>query len=240
MRKLLLATTFGCLAVMATSVASANLLTNASFEDPDLAGVEDAGVVPTGWTMEEGQLFTPGGNTAQINHFGVGFDGDQAIWYRPFEGGDGTNPAFAHVRQSVPGTPGQEYAFSAWWLFESFYAGGLAAATGPQTQSIQAIDFLDASGGVISSAELDVRLDGKIADEDNNTPDEWTQHWVSGIAPAGTVAVEARLSMIDGISGPGNPQSVFVDSASLTAVPEPATVAIAAMACMGLAARRRS
>ena len=65
------------------------------------------------------------------------------------------------------------------------------------------------------------------------------QHTLSAISPVGTATVRARLSMVDGVSGPGNPQSVFADDVSLTVVPEPTSLVVALVGLLVGVARRR-
>lgn len=135
--------------------------------------------------------------------------GDRGLWYRPFEGNIGATLVAAHLQQTVPGTPGAAYDLSAWFRFESGYAGSNPAFP---TQTVLAIDFLNGAEMLIGSAELDVD-----AVQDNDSV--WRQFSVNAVAPAGTAFVRARASMIDGVNSGMNPQSAFVDDFILVPAP---------------------
>jgi len=96
-------------------------------------------------------------------------------------------------------------------------------------QTLLAIDFLDAGNDVISSAVLDV-------DAVNLNDGVWRQFSVGGVAPAGTVSVQARASFLDGVLQLSNPQSAFVDDFDLT--PEPSSLALIGLGAMALIRRR--
>jgi len=145
--------------------------------------------------------------------------GDRGLWYRPFQGNVGAITVDAHLQQAVPGAPGAAYDLSAWFLFETGYAG--ANPVFP-TQTILALDFLDAAQMPIASVELD--LD---AFQDNDST--WRQYSVNGVAPAGTAFVRARASMLDGVDSSMNPQSAFVDDFILVPAPGPIVLLLSAL-----------
>jgi PEP-CTERM motif len=236
-----------------------NLLINGVLDDPDVHETN----IATGWVLQEGP-FIPGTpplvpdfnpDTASFARFadhtsspapapgdGVG----RGLWLRAFTGSaaQGGNQVFAHLTQTVPGTPGAPYQMSAWSLFETHYAGGVDRLNADMTESIVdsmdgldsptdtflALEFLDAANSVLpGSVEIELRADGQT----NGAG--WGQHFLSATAPAGTVLVQVRGSMIDGVANPAaNPQSAFLDDFSLSVIPEPATMALGLLGVLGL------
>lgn len=192
-------------AALGGGTAMADLLTNSDLE----LGIDDNDA--TGWTLVEPDVDGAGAptNSAQF----IGFanhetGGARGLWFRSFEGGlGGDEPSMvnADLYQDVAGNAGENYALSAWFLFETNYT---AAGT------VLAMDFLDGSNAVLGSATTDVET---VVTRGAG----WTEVSVSGLAPAGTVSVRARASFIDGTLNALNPQSAFVDDFNL--VPEPTT-----------------
>lgn len=141
--------------------------------------------------------------------------GAKGLWFRAFMGGASFSPiavADATVQQAVPANAGEEYTLSAWSLYEEFYAG---LNPFENTQTLLALDFLDAGDAVIGGVELDV-------DTVQAGDATWRQHVLSDTAPVGTVSVRARVEMVGGIISPSNPQSAFFDDFVLT--PEPTSL----------------
>jgi hypothetical protein len=106
--------------------------------------------------------------------------GVQGIWISPFDvggqGGSGT------VAQTVPGSAGTEYTFSAGARWEPNFFGD--TGTMDENKAVIELSFLDEMGAVISSSVLDLRDDGKTA-----AANSWTTHSVTATAPEGTVDV---------------------------------------------------
>jgi hypothetical protein len=205
-----------------------NQLTNPGLDSPPDHETD----IATGWTLIEPDVDAAGMpvNSATFASFANHTPGGtRGLWYRSFEGGlGGDEPATvdAHLQQDVPGTPGTNYTLSAWYRYETFYSGTDSFA---DTQTNLAIDFLGAGDVLLSSSVLDV--------DAVQLPDgTWREFSVSGIAPAGTVEVRARSSMLDGILEPSNPQSAFVDD--FTLVPEPGTI-VCLIPALALLMRRR-
>ena len=195
------------------------------------------------------------------------FEGDWQVWFEPFNGTEAeAEDNFAHLTQSVPGTPGLQYTMTGWALFEDYFPGGVTNLNaevggvptgapfndGPlsPTDSFFALDFLDSSGTVLGgSVEKELKADGQLS---NTT---WMEHTLSAVAPPGTTNVRVRASMLDGVYNPlPSPQvfqmSFFVDAFSLTAapgagsasgIPEPSSAVLGYFAiCAAIAARVQS
>jgi hypothetical protein len=191
-------------------LANANL--NAPLETP-------------GWTFVE----TPAGSdTASTAPFANRVGTGTGVWLRPFvttvPEGDAT------ITQTVSGTPGTPYTFSAWSRWEANYSGG---QTGTPTQTQLELAFLDASNAVIGSP---LSLDLRTQQMNDNM---WRQHSLTGVAPAGTASVRVSAIANDMFNTSGA-QSAFFDDFSL-AIPEPATMALGLVAMAGFVAlvRRR-
>lgn len=190
---------------------------------------------------------------------GTGLVGTSFEGYYPFEiVGD----VDIEIRQTVPGTPGQEYRFSGWAHFEGGYAGGVefldllspnqrnqdAQAANPGvpiaslTDTIFALEFLDGVGTVLpNSIEYELHDDGGQVNDNQLDGRDWMKHTLTATAPAGTVSVRVRAGMVNGefnIDAPN--QSVFFDDFSLRAVPEPSSMLLSFMGLAFLGGYRRS
>lgn len=135
--------------------------------------------------------------------------GVNGIWISPFDvggqGGSGT------VAQTVAGSAGTQYTFSAGARWEPNFFSDPGA-----NEAVIELSFLDGMGEVISSSVLDLRADGKTAD--NN----WSTHSVTATAPAGTVDVRVAAIISNLTTSPsGGAQSAFWDDFSLMAASAP-------------------
>jgi hypothetical protein len=169
--------------------------------------------------------------TGNAYNTGTGCDGtDCGVFFKPFQGNVTTGDlATGHLRQSVLATAGQEYKFSTWARAEGNYSGFIP---GSPTKTEMAIDFLGPGFVLISSSFLDL----KAAGLDN----DYTQYSVTGTAPAGSLFVRPRISMIDAYSNPaGGGQAFLVDDASLRAIPEPSSLLLAGLSVVGALSMRR-
>lgn len=206
------------------------LLVNPGLDDPPLHESDSV----TGWTLVEPDLDglgSPVNSAVFVTFRNHNPGGTRALWYRSFVGGlGGAEPLTvnAHLYQDVPGIPGAAYTLSAWYLYEAFYPGTNPLAV---TDTFLALEFLDAGAGILASLVQN-------ADDFYPGTNDWFQVVVNGVAPAGTVVVRARSSMIDGFVADGNPQSAFVDDFELL-VPEPAAALLLAPALVVLMRRRR-
>ncbi|MFO0837538.1 MAG: PEP-CTERM sorting domain-containing protein [Phycisphaerae bacterium] len=149
---------------------------------------------------------------------------DWGVFFKAFTGGPVTGAATGHLQQAVGGSPGVLYTLTGWAGAEAnFLADG----------AVFAIDFLDAGNNVIGGNSVDL-LAGLFVP--NGQPFNYKSYSVSAVAPAGTVLVRARASMIDGVNNPaGGGQAFVVDD--FTLVPEPTTAL--GMLALGLAALAR-
>lgn len=156
---------------------------------------------------------------------------DCAVFFKPFSGNVTDGAATGNLYQDQPATPGLKYTLTGWAGAEPNFLGDAQFA----------LDFLNAGGVKLSSAELDLIAAGLF--DDNGEPFDYKEFTVTATAPAGAATVRARASMIDASGNPaGGGQAFVVDDFTLTAVPEPSTVGLAIggiVATAGLAYRRR-
>lgn len=153
---------------------------------------------------------------------------DCGVFFKPFSGGGTNGAATASLYQDVPATPGLTYTLTGWAGAESG-----ALMTGANIQ----IEFFDALSNAISSATFDLLPTLTV---DNGEAFDYKKYAVSAVAPATAVTVRSSVSMIGAMANPaGGGQAFVVDDFSLTAVPEPTSLVIAAGALLALAARRR-
>ena len=239
-----------------------NLLTNPGIE---FCGIDGAGddAIPAGWEMDESILqssqngFETLAEGAYYGHRKYTGDGGNDIgrfwnmWFKPYVGtftvleGIKQEDNYAHLFQTVAGSPGMQYTMTGFAAAEDHFAGGVTNLnwqTGDPgmpdpnplnfedgrlspTDVFFALEFLDSMDNVLDSEEVELKAGGLV----NSTVGFWTnavwrQYTLVGIAPAGTTQVRVRASMIDGVLNPGaDPQSFFVDAFSLTAVEAPST-----------------
>lgn len=184
------------------------------YED-ELSSEPWAGPAPTPVTSDGVDPDGPGGNP-----------GDWGVFFKPFSGNATTGDfATGHLYQDVPGNAGETYTLTGWAGAEANFSGG----------AVFAIDFLNGGGGVIGSSVLDLIGAGLFVD--NGEPFDYKQYTVVGVAPAGTVTVRARASMLNGAANPqGGGQAYVVDDFVLT--PEPSALAMLLLGVAAVARRR--
>lgn len=210
---------------------------------------------PVGWTLVEGP--TVNNVTADSAAF-IGFanrkvedttppidpagnpTGSQGLWLRPFVNATQFDPdipdVFATMSQTVAGTAGAQYAFSAWTAWEAGYSGGLNNTT---TQTFLKVEFLNGST-VIGTQTLDLKAAGMVNDDAGGLEfDDWKNFTLNATAPANTTNVRVSVGATGMFSTTGA-QSAFFDEFSLietlagaggfAAVPEPSAVMLVGVA----------
>ncbi|MCU0316873.1 MAG: PEP-CTERM sorting domain-containing protein [Fimbriimonadaceae bacterium] len=159
---------------------------------------------------------------------GAVIDPDMAVFFKSFTGNATNGAATGHLYQDVAGTAGLIYTLTGWAGAEANY---MAA------DSVFALEFLNGSGSVIGSSILSLT---PTLQTPNNLAFNYKLYTVTGTAPTGTATVRARISMIDGMANPaGGGQAFVVDDFTLTAVPEPMTMAALGLGALVIARRRR-
>jgi hypothetical protein len=223
-----------------SAMAHANLLTNGSLDATVQQEIVPGFFLPwpASWTGEGSRTVSgpyndfmssepwAGPAPTPVTTGGANSD-DWGVFFKPFSGSTANGAATGHLYQDVAATPGQTYIFSGW-------AGGEANFMG---RAELAIEFVDVNGMVMAGAgqTLDLLAAGLLTD--NGLSFDYKEYSVSGVAPAGAVAVRGRVSMLDAMANPaGGGQAFVVDDFALV-VPEPAS--LASLALGGLLLRRR-
>ena len=159
---------------------------------------------------------------------GIATNDDWGVFFKPFSGNATDGAATGHLFQDVAGTAGLTYTFTGW-------AGGEANVL--MAGAEMALEFRNAAGGLLNTVTLNL-LPTLVAP--NGQPFQYKFYSMNALAPAGTTSVRARVSMIGGMSNPqGGGQAYVVDDFELTAVPEPATMAVLGLGVATLLRRRR-
>ena len=118
---------------------------------------------------------------------------DCAVFFKPFSGDANQRPGTGNLFQDNPGTPGMKYILTGWAGAE---ANALDAATrySPSTSLMAAVARYR-----WSVASVCCRRCSSLTAK----PFNYKQYMVMAVAPAGTVTVRARASMIDAMSQSG-------------------------------------
>ena len=156
-------------------------------------------------------------------------DGGYTGTIDPFEGShhlsianDGTAAGFSGVFQRVAGTAGNEYEFS----FQARSNSGAAFPIGAEFR----LEFLDAGFNTLF-ATPNVAIAGSLTET-------YQPFSLSEIAPAGTAWVNPVIA-VETFSASGTLGNLFVDGATLMAIPEPTSTAVLGLFGLAFATRRR-
>jgi hypothetical protein len=195
----------------AASIASAqNLLLNGSFDAPA------SGSPPDNWSAWSWNNPGQSGWANHENNPGVSYDGSYYVVAGANSGGGGG------FFQTVSATAGTEYKLDvlsgadAWWL-----------PTGTMTMS-----FLDSSAVQLGTATRNT-VDPAVYGNNYDIAHPWAAYSLDAIAPVGTTQVKVEFAA-NWATG-----SVWFENASLTTVPEPGTLALAAAGAALLLAHSR-
>ncbi len=204
-----------------TSLASANLITNGSFEDPDLANGGAAAAVPTGWL---GNSFLLDNDTTQDRFFNAAVpDGQQAVALSGFLTHELAGGAFPVRAGDV--------------IRLSFFAGRRndAFGDGPGVFNVLLQEF--GGAGTILTQSFQTATDADPTTTDLNltaglfSDSAFTVDLVVPITGAGNLAVAFLF-----VSG----DEVALDSVSAVQfIPEPSTGLLLSFGLFGLVSRRR-
>lgn len=249
MKCLLRCAVLGAAVTCALPAAAQNLLTNGTLDATTANEIIPGFFLPkpTGWVNVGSRAITGPYNDSMssepwsgpaptpVTNEGSGLPGpdgcngpDCGVFFKAFTGDATNGPMTAYLYQDVPATPGIVYTLTGW-------AGAEANLSVAGADFY--LEFFDAGGGSLANASVDL-LAGLFVD--NGEFSNYKQYSVTATAPALAVTVRAGVVMTDGIPNPqGGGQAFIVDDFSLTAVPEPTSVAITAAALLTLAARRR-
>ena len=211
-----------------------NLLTNGLLDATSISTQVLA--TPTGWTVDAFKAVSGAFNDGASSEgfANVEAPGGMGLFFKPFQGIT-SDAITVHLFQDNPGTPGLLYSLTGYAGAEANYSGLIP---GSSTRSQLAVEFLNAGSSVIGGSVLDLRAAG--LGNPNGNPFGYAQYRVTAVAPAGTVSVRARSSMIEGFSNPaGGGQAFVVDAFELTAVPEPTSLMLVGLGLVGLAGMRR-
>jgi hypothetical protein len=262
-RTLMLLAAIGAVSLLPNVGHTQELLTNGNLNALDSDGNPNPALyydLPAAWTINTDPcsyspcaiVRYPGYAAGFAEHANPGGANTNGVIFNSTEG---DFPGFpdvlfvdADLNQTVPGTPGQQYRMTGWAYFEGGYAGGVdtidplspasRAGLPSLTDTFFALEFLDAGNNVLPGSverELYERGQRNNPNPDDSLPENrnWLQTVLVGTAPAGTVSVRVRASMVDGEFNVDLPhQAAWVDDFSLTAVPEPAS---ALLGLLGLA-----
>jgi len=191
---------------------------------------------PTSWTVVSTLPGTPGFNDGASSEpwNNVADPGGFGVFVKTFFG-DVVGPKLTvHLYQDTVGTPGITYTLTGWVGSGPGYSG---EAPGSGTLTQFGLEFLDAGSSVIGGSVLS--LGPAQLTLVNGNPFDYASYTVMATAPAGTVSVRSRFSMIDGYDVPGAGDAALVTD-FYTLVPEPSTFALAGLGLLaGLVRYRR-
>ncbi len=211
------------LAIWGTGAVNANELSNGLL---DATSVSSQNLpTPTDWVVDSSRAisgpFFDGASSEGFANFAA--PGGQGLFFKPFSGTVDDGNVTTHLYQDNPGAPGRTYTLTG-------YAGAGAGYVGVDpgnviTKSQLAIEFLDAGNSVIGGSTNNLKASGLGAANGNSFG--YAQYMVMAAAPALTVTVRARVSIIDAFSNPsGGDQAFVADAFELTSIAPPGSPVI--------------
>ena len=218
-----------------TTQAQPNLLVNGDFES---AGGFTANPI----TLTSGPGGSSGVNQGWATYNTVGQSDMSSSAYSPYSG------AYALLEQSLPGqdynpsgayqvvsgiTPGVQYTFGIWALTDT----GVSAGNNYATPVLISMDFEDANPQDTPLGSVEIpwgwypphysESGGPALDSPMPTTGTWTYYSVTRTAPAGAVDAVVYAQFME--NGGTTVDNLYFDNASLTAVPEPSSLALLSM-----------
>lgn len=222
-KRLLSAITVSALATWGTAAVNANELSNGLLDATSISSQNLP--TPTGWVVDSSRAisgpFFDGASSEGFANFAA--PGGQGLFFKPFSGNVDDGNVTTHLYQVNPGAPGRTYTLTG-------YAGAGAGYVGVDpgntvTKSQLAIEFLNEENSVIGGSTNDLKASGLgVA---NGNAFGYAQYMVMATAPALTVTVRARASIIDAFANPlGGDQAFVADAFELTSIAPPGSPVI--------------
>jgi PEP-CTERM motif len=211
-------TLFAITCSAATIASAQNLLGNADFNTPNNAGPNPAPAPWTTWTWPDWN-----GAWANQQNDGSAFDGTP---YMAVGNWNGTAYSTGFY-ETVGATAGVSYQLSvesgaqAWW----------------RPEGEMRLIFLDAGNNVLAQHTVVTVDPNSWSANDQGQP--WNLFSLAATAPVNTTQAKAEFVMNGGQVGAAGGGTVWFDNASLSVVPEPGTVALAAAGAALLLAHTR-